>query len=227
MTAFGSSTTWPLISPSFRPRRPPSLRTSDEGSDPDLRVMITRDVPPLPARLFRILSSLSCFSDGPDLASAGPPSPTTRESASTPLVRLRCHRITISVLSLPDTSRVARGSEHGLPYRYLPVHLRQWVSTRLLVWVHKSKGRATMAGLAFQMANLFHIRNLALSREPLPLTHNSGVCSVPAHLKRDLWAVLALSARKTCRVRAPVPFWRRESRNGTHGLSRLTCSEML
>ena len=59
------------------------------------------------------LQVCALFSDGPDLASAGPPSPTTRESASTPLVRLRCHRVTISVLSLPNTSRVARGSEHG------------------------------------------------------------------------------------------------------------------
>src|SRR5688572_24278369 len=129
MTAFGISSAWPLMSPSFRPRRPPRLRTADEGSAPRWRVMITRDVPLLPTRLFRSLSSLLWLPDDPDCASAGPPSPTTKESASTPLVRLRCHRITISVLSLPDTSRVARGSEHGLPYRYLQVHLRQWVST--------------------------------------------------------------------------------------------------
>ena len=94
MTPFGSSIARPLMSPSRRPSLPPRRLTSEEASAPGFSVTMTRDHPLLPARLFR---SLSSFSGVPDLASAGPPSPTTRASASTALVRLRCHRITIAV----------------------------------------------------------------------------------------------------------------------------------
>src|SRR5688572_24145922 len=113
------------MSPSLRPSLPPRRLTSEEASWPGLSVTITRDDPLWPARSLRILSSFSRFPElpelpelpewpelpeRPDLAITGPPSPTTRASASAALVRLRCHRITIAV---------------SFRFRYLPQHLRE------------------------------------------------------------------------------------------------------
>src|ERR1700754_4559725 len=124
ITEFGSSTTCPLMSPRRRPSRRPSLRKSDEPSRLSFSVTITRDVPPLPSRALRNLSSF-CLGRL-DLASAGPPSPTTSASASAALATLLCHRITVVLPFAADTSREPRERARSLSYRYLPGADRQW-----------------------------------------------------------------------------------------------------